>query len=128
MPVRQPQRLVMEGADGRTPVMVQPSTVIDVVEHSEPAAQIRPDEAAEVVEEQHATWVMLNAGATSPVVSTGHSGVHFEPVVILTYSRCPKPFHAVLCDGPELDPVRAALEHAHCRWHLPGGAKVFVSP
>lgn len=33
-----------------------------------------------------------------------------------------------LCDGPELEPARAALEHANCRWHLPGGAKVFVFP
>eukprot|EP00746_Dinoflagellata_sp_MGD_P147141 gnl/MRDRNA2_/MRDRNA2_79518_c0_seq1.p2 gnl/MRDRNA2_/MRDRNA2_79518_c0~~gnl/MRDRNA2_/MRDRNA2_79518_c0_seq1.p2 ORF type:complete len:171 (-),score=24.33 gnl/MRDRNA2_/MRDRNA2_79518_c0_seq1:74-586(-) len=52
----------------------------------------------------------------------------FEPVLQLQFSRSPEAFDATLSEGPELEPVRSALEQRGYAWRLPGGAKVFVLP
>jgi len=57
-----------------------------------------------------------------------HQGSTFSKVFLHCYSRCPSAFHAVLDDGPELQPARAALTAAQMSWRVLGGAKVFVGP
>jgi len=96
--------------------------------HVDDAEQISPEEASEIASEQHASWTMHNIDAFQPFHEETHSSNVFERVFLHQYSRCPGPFHEALCNGRELEPVRAALEQRGHSWELPSGAKIFVYP
>jgi len=95
--------------------------------HVDEATQIQPQEAAHIATEQYVSWTLFNAASLSSS-DEGRPPSSFEPVVLHRYSRCPGPFHAILNEGDELEPVRAALAEAGHSWQLPSGAKVFVHP
>jgi hypothetical protein len=97
------------------------------VEHVEPPADIAPEEAAEIVAEQHASWISHNMDARVDQVFEADS-VDMEPLLLLQFSRSTEAFHNALSNSHQLEPVRAALFASGFRPLLPSGATVFTAP
>jgi hypothetical protein len=97
------------------------------VGHVEPPADIAPAEAAEIVAEQHASWISHNIGTVvDQEFEAGNS--EMEPLLLLQFSRSTEALHNALSNSHELEPVRAALFMSGFRPLLPSGATVFTSP
>merc|ERR1719159_1243430 len=68
----------------------------DVVDHIDPAANITPEEASEIVPQQSATWIQLNADSSDVRGEAPPLQQFFEPVLQLQFSRSPEAFDATL--------------------------------
>lgn len=104
--------------------------VIETLVHEEPAARISAKEAAQVADEQLATWTQHNAGAC--VALEAHRSPcaeqTFDSILLLRFTRHPNEFERCLHEGPELEPVRASLKEADLSPRLACGASIFVYP
>lgn len=93
---------------------------IDAVRHDEDPATVGEAEAAEVVSQQHAGFVEKHLrGMLRP-----DENELSRKTFLCTLNRCPKGLRNLLCNGPELRPVREALGAQ--KWMGPGGSLVFV--
>lgn len=109
--------------------------VEELVIHSEPAVEIPPDEASELVDEQHASWLMHNADAP-PLDAIGRHDQGWEQefhdqhekVFLFRITRNPRELEDALLQGRELEEIRLNLSRNGCRPCLPSGAAIFVHP
>ena len=100
--------------------------VVQVVQHTEVAAEILPEEAAAIVAEQEASLIERNihSGWHSDESQTASmAGGHFCRVVLLQVSRTPRELNGVLEQSEALRATRQALANEGYHWHLPNGAK-----
>jgi len=99
--------------------------VVDV-EHTEPPAHIAAEEAAEIVAEQHASWMLHNIDSMTTHVLP--DDVEMEPLLLLQFSRSTEAFQNALSTSRVLEPVLAALSVAGHRPKLPSGAMILTDP
>lgn len=112
-----------------TSVRCYAEIVTDPVIHDEAPMAISQGEAALVVDEQLASWVMHQAGAASSLAAeVCEPEFEFEQVYLLRVTKNPKEFELALHEGRELEEVRAELAAAGCSSRLPSGAAIFVHP
>lgn len=97
----------------------------DVI-HTESAADVDPEEAANLVNEQMATWISHNP-ATIGIGAHRHED-DFEAVYLLRFTRHPRALERQIFQGVELEPVRSALAEAGLDTRLPSGAAILVHP
>ena len=121
----------------RQVLQAEPSaTVLQLVDHAEPAADITEEEGAAIVAQQETSWIEHNIGygygsygdtAESRTDSTGPGP--FASVLLLQFSRSHPRLDDVLEQSEALWPIRDALQEAGEDWRLrPSGAKVFMQP
>jgi len=104
-----------------------PFPIDEDVEHAEPPADIAPAEAAEIVAEQHASWISHNIDTMVDQVLEADDS-EMEPLLLLQLSRSTEALHNALSNSHELEPVRAALYASGFRPLLPSGATVLAAP
>jgi hypothetical protein len=95
--------------------------VIQVVRHSEVAAEISPSEAALFAEVQHAGYVERNFGC-------GFAARDSENILLLHFNRTSSDMIRALGEGTPLASCRAALREEGHECRLASGAFVFVQP
>eukprot|EP00929_Paragymnodinium_shiwhaense_P120041 TRINITY_DN91945_c0_g1_i1.p1 TRINITY_DN91945_c0_g1~~TRINITY_DN91945_c0_g1_i1.p1 ORF type:complete len:463 (-),score=42.71 TRINITY_DN91945_c0_g1_i1:400-1737(-) len=116
--------------EANTDPRVPQTLYIQDVEHSEPAAQILPEEGSRIALSTWHTWVEHHAAATTFSRNEDNALSHtaFEKVLLLRMTRNPPQLENVLHFGPELETIRNAMREAGCQCLLPSGASIFVHP
>jgi len=107
--------------------VMAPTIVEEHVQHIEPPTHIPPTEAAEIVAEQHASWIVNNLDASTNQFFDD-ADAEMEALMLLQFSRSTDAFQSALSASRELEPVRAALFAAGHRSHLPSGANILTDP
>jgi len=97
------------------------------VQQQEPAAQINPIEAAEIVALQHGSFVQRGIATLARQDVNCYNNSH-ETIVLCKLNRMTASLRNALCDGIPLRQCRTALIGDGHKWRLPGGALVFVQP
>ena len=134
-------QLLTPAAHPNTPVRQVPQTepaasVLQLVDHAEPAADITEEEGAAIVAQQETSWIEHNIGygygsyGDTMEYRTNSTGLGaFARVLLLQFSRAHPRLKEVLEQSEALQPMRDALEEAGEDWRLqPSGAKVFMEP
>merc|ERR1712008_54294 len=112
---------------GPTQKSIRPSSagphtgVIQVVRHSEAAAEISPSEAALFTAVQHAGYVERNLGC-------GFEGRDNENILLLHFNRTSSDMIRALGERTPLASCRAALREEGHEFMLASGAFVLVQP